>query len=176
MNLRRPFLGRTAAPLFFLLGTVAFDSRAASLPPAPTAGHHVDINVGRVGVFDRNGSDWRYGLEFRFAPVTRWQVAPAIGGTTTEHDASYAYLGLRRDFSLDERWLLTPSFDTGLFNESRKLDLGSEIEFRSGLALTYRLENRYRLSLALYHLSNGGIGNRNPGTESITLSVAIPLN
>ncbi|HSN88855.1 MAG TPA: acyloxyacyl hydrolase [Thermoanaerobaculia bacterium] len=47
------------------------------------------------------------------------------------------------------------------------------VEFRSGVELAWRLNERSRIGLCLYHLSNGGLYDFNPGTESLILSYGV---
>ncbi len=136
---------------------------------------YLSVNAGFVGIFNRFSETLRYGMEYRWKPLTQYAIRPAAGVISAENDASYVFLGLRRDFFLGEHWLLTGSFDAGYFEERDELNLGLELEFRSGLEAAYQFDNRYRIGVALYHLSNGGFGKRNPGTESVVLSLTAPI-
>ena len=49
------------------------------------------------------------------------------------------------------------------------------MEFRSSLELAYRFDNRARLGLSFYHLSNASLDDNNPGTEVFSLNYSIPL-
>ncbi|NKB19827.1 MAG: hypothetical protein GKS01_04700 [Alphaproteobacteria bacterium] len=71
---------------------------------------------------------------------------------------------------------MTPSFAVGAYDDSKGKDLGHTIEFRSGVELAWRFDNQMRLGLTLYHLSNAGIGDRNPGTEVLSLGLSVPLD
>lgn len=128
-----------------------------------------------MGIFNKFTETLRYGLEFRWKALTPLKLRPALGFISAENDASYSFLGVRRDFELSEHWLLTGSFDAGYFEERGELELGLEFEFRSGLELAYRFDNQHRVGVALFHLSNGGFGDRNPGTESAVINITIPL-
>lgn len=134
------------------------------------------VNGGFVGIFNRFSETLRYGAEYRWPERNFWRLRPAAGAVSAENDASYYYLGLRRDFVLGQHWLLTGSFDAGYFEERDELHLGLQLEFRSGAEIAYRFANEYRIGLALYHLSNGGFGDRNPGTESVVLNLIIPIH
>jgi hypothetical protein len=48
---------------------------------------------------------------------------------------------------------------------------GSGIEFRTRLGLSRQLRGRWRLGLAVEHKSNAGIGNINPGVETLFVTV-----
>jgi hypothetical protein len=139
-------------------------------------GPMLNLTVGQAQIFD-SGSDrsTRYGVEYRGRSYTRWRLIPAIGVAVAESGASFVYTDLRRDFWLNDRWALIPSFGIGVFDDSEKLQLGSEIEFRSGIEAAYRFHDDYRVGLALFHLSNGGLSEQNPGTEVLVVSLCIPL-
>jgi len=135
----------------------------------------INLNAGYTGLHNREKDTARYGLEYRHGALTRWLLRPAIGGFITERDASYYYIGLRRDFGFAKRWFVTPSFDIGSYRQGRGIDLGADIEFRTGLELTYSFHSAWRAGIAIFHLSNSGIGDRNPGTNTVVASLHIPI-
>ena len=134
------------------------------------------VSAGKLGVFDDIGDPFELGIAYRFRPVGMWSLLPAVGATVHDNGAYFVYSELRREFRLGGSWLLVPSFGVGFFEDGKKLDLGHTVEFRSGLEVGHRLENGWRVGVALLHLSNGGIGDRNPGTEAIVFSISIPLS
>lgn len=136
----------------------------------------ININAGYIGLMNRAHDTLRYGLEYRHKPLTHWLIRPAVGGVTAEHDARYVYAGIRRDFPLGSRWIFTPGFDITSYRRGNGIDLGSELEFRTGLELSWRFSNAWRASFVFYHLSNGGIGDRNPGTNSAVIAVQVPVD
>ena len=91
-----------------------------------------------------------------------------------EYDTRYAAAGVLADIALGERWRLTPGFGGGYY-DSNGLELGHHIEFRSSIELSYRFRSGHRLGVALAHLSNGSIGDRNPGTETLGIVWCLPL-
>ena len=137
--------------------------------------NYLNINAGYIGLLNNAANALRYGLEYRHKALSRWLIRPALGGFIGEHDATYLYAGIRRDFTIGERWLLAPSLDIGSYRPGNGIDLGTELEFRSGVELGYRFDT-WRVSFGLFHLSNGGIGDRNPGTNSAVIAMHIPLN
>lgn len=166
--------------LLLVLGVVAL-----ALPTRPVAAEifrpyevsppMLNFTLGEVGLADEVRQPERYGIEYRFAGKTKWQLVPAIGVSATESGASYAYTDVRLDLWLSNRWLMIPSFGLGWFQESDELPLGHDLQFRSGLEIAYRFENDFRVGVALFHLSNGGISDQNPGTESLVFSLCVPL-
>lgn len=56
------------------------------------------------------------------------------------------------------------------YEDGEGKDLGHAIEFRSGLKLAYKLDISSHSGLGIYHLSSAGLGDKNPGEESVILS------
>jgi len=135
------------------------------------------VSVG-VGSYDFNrkkekGTEIR--LEYRskekfifFKPFT------AAALTTTSQ--GFIGAGVLVDLYFDRRFVATPSFAPHYYwGGNKKLDLGHKLEFRSQLELSYRLDNRSRIGLALSHYSNASLGDTNPGTETATVYFSIPI-
>ena len=138
----------------------------------------INLSIGQVGVLDNIDGPQRYGIEYRFKSVVSpfdFDIIPAVGAAMADNDAHYIYLALKHDFYISNHWLLIPSFGLGLFKDSQDIELGNDLEFRSGIEFAYQFQNKYRAGVALFHLSNGGISSLNPGTEVIVFSFSIPI-
>lgn len=134
---------------------------------------HLGLGFGYAEVFDRE-TDVFWCFELR--PSWRWyRLRTWFLFGNGEKDAYYASAGLLMDIPLGERWVLTPSFGGGYYNEGEGLNLGFNMQFRSAIELTYRFNNGHRLGVALAHLSNGSLDEVNPGTETLQLNWLIPL-
>lgn len=155
--------------LLLLLAPVAAHSMTEAPPLVLSA------SVGQGNVFNDGESSTRYGVELGMRPRSRWALMPMFGAVMGNNDSRFFYGGLRREFWFRPRWALTPSFAVGSYQDGGELDLGNTLEFRSGLDLAYRLRNDVRVSVAVFHVSNGGLSEKNPGTESVVLSVSIPI-
>ncbi len=83
--------------------------------------------------------------------------------------------GLLYDWYITEHLFITPSLGVGVYGEHHGINLGSVLEFRSGVECGYDLKEAGRLSVGFWHLSNAGLGDRNPGTEIAALRYAFPL-
>ncbi len=160
-------------PWWALIAVLTWDLAPAA--PVPATPAMINVTVGEVGIADDQSGPTRFGLEYRFAPVGRWQLIPALGAAGAANGARFVYADLRYDLWLSDSWLLIPSFGPGLFDNGRDLDLGQKLEFRSGLEIAWRFYRHYRIGLAVFHLSNGGLSERNPGTEALVLSLCIPV-
>ncbi|MDX1588911.1 MAG: acyloxyacyl hydrolase [Oleiphilaceae bacterium] len=136
----------------------------------------IQFNVGQVGIDKHLEEPWRYELQYRFAPRTPYRLVPSLSIAWANNDANYLAAELRRDFRLNGPWLLTPSFGVGRFNNRLNLDLGKALEFRSGLELSYQSDAGYRLGAAIFHLSNGSLSDKNPGTETLVVTFTSPVS
>lgn len=104
-----------------------------------------------------------------------WILQPLVGAMITSEASLYGYAGFGTDFFFGNRWVLTPSIAIGAYSEGDGRDLGHVVEFRSSISLAYRFDDRSRLGLRFYHLSNAGLGDDNPGVEVLDLTYSIPL-
>lgn len=137
----------------------------------------LSLNSGLVGIDPDDNLDepGRFGIEYRHTPLSKWKVRPALGYARAENDAQYTYVDLKRNFWLTDRWAVTPSTGVGYFDESEEIELGHEVEFRLAIETSYRVYKNLRVGVALDHLSNSSLSERNPGIESFIFSVLIPL-
>ncbi len=130
-----------------------------------------------LGYFDVNNSDdgaLDLRLEYRHDRGL-WIFKPWAGIEVTGEGGVYGVGGLLVDLSLGRRLVVTPSLGVGAFAEGGGKDLGHTIEFRSQIEIAYRFDDFSRLGLAFGHISNAGLGDRNPGSEVLNLTYAIPL-
>ena len=112
--------------------------------------------------------------EYRFGDVL-WILAPFVGAFGTGKGAFYGYGGFGFDINFFDRFVATPSAAVGYFAHGTGIDLGAHTEFRTGAEFDYRFENQSRLGVGMYHMSNAGIGQHNPGVELVTLVLTMPL-
>lgn len=116
------------------------------------------------------------GVEWMSSRRMLWVLQPMVGAMATSESGLYGYAGVGTDIFFGRRWVLTPSIAAGAYDKGAGKDLGHTLEFRSSLSLAYRFDNRSRLGLRFYHMSNAGISDRNPGVEVLDLIYSIPLN
>jgi len=126
----------------------------------------------------RDGQDHvlSYGLEYRF---NEWQygIRPIVGAFGTTQGSAYGYAGFNWDVALVPNQLfLVPNFAVGAFHKGSGKDLGGTLEFRSGIELDYQLPNNHQIGIALNHISNAGIYDKNPGEETILVNYSIPFS
>ncbi len=130
-----------------------------------------------AGFYDINDNEEaaEFRAEYRAAGKL-WIFKPFGGLMTTTDAAVYGYGGFLVDVYFGNRVVLTPSLAAGAYSDGNGKDLGHTIEFRSALELSYRFDDRSRLGLMFYHLSNASLDDNNPGTEILSLTYAIPLS
>lgn len=156
---------------------LALSTALLALAPAFSAKAEDKLSLG-VGYYDINDNEGAadFRLEYRWDDPLVWVVKPWVGTEATSDGSVLALGGVLLDMTLDDSWVLTPSFGVGLFGRGNGKDLGNTIEFRSQLELGYTLENQSRIGLAGGHISNAGLGDSNPGTEIVGLYYHMPAS
>ncbi len=140
--------------------------------------------VASSGVFEtlKDADTFEIGAEVRYAPrrfpwLPRFvpDLIPVAGTMAGSRGILYAYGGLRIELPLADRWGISSGSALGLYEPAHGKNLGGPLEFRSHIELSYRMRDGSRVGLCLYHLSNGGLHDGNPGTESLVLNYSAPL-
>lgn len=138
----------------------------------PTERHRLALFTGATQIFDSD-IDAVFGVELH--PGWRWHGFGSWASLCVGNETGlYASAGILYPFLLSEKWRLTPRFGFGYFKE-HKLELGSDLEFRSGIELSREFQRGYRIGISLAHISNASIGDVNPGTEAICVSFSLPI-
>ena len=158
--------------LIFVVGTAAQVAWAEA--PAHSDTRRIELYGGAAEILDEGENPWNVGLNYIWRPMGRWGIAPGVGVTYAEHDASAIYGELRKDFWLGRQWVVTPKFAVGVYHQGGGVDLGNDLEFREGVVLSW-VAPRFRLGIGFYHASNGGLGENNPGTEVLEVVLGIPV-
>ncbi len=149
---------------------------AAAAPPA-LAGEDPPFLALGVGFFDINDNEEAAEFRIEYRSARRLWIFKPFGGLMATSDAAvYGYGGILLDLFFGRRWVLTPSFAGGLYEDGSGKDLGHTVEFRSALELAYRFDSRARVGLSFYHISNASLADNNPGSEVLTLVYSIPLD
>jgi len=166
---------RVAVWLF--LGVLAL----GTVPSRAEAQGDSDLLTLSAGIFDFGREEFRAGefrLEYRMGDPILWFVKPMAGMMTTTEGSFYGYGGFGIDlyFGRAKSIVITPSFNVGYYAYGDGKDLGNEIEFRSGIEAAYRFKNHSRVGFAIQHMSNAGLGEKNPGEESMIFTYSHPVN
>jgi hypothetical protein len=149
-------------PLLLTTGLVLTQSTAAA----------ADLTMA-LGGFDVGKEATAMGqVEYRFS--TDWSgFRPQAGLFATADSGAYVYAGIGYPFTINDKWSLIPSLSGGYYNEGAGKDLGYDVEFYSQLRLEYRLSPGAGIGLGVGHISNAGIGDKNPGAETVYLSYSV---
>jgi lipid A 3-O-deacylase len=162
---------RRAVALFVVLTVVSI---------IPRSGHaddpsYLSFGAGYYDIFhEADSAEFRleYRNKFRW-----WLFKPFAGMTVTSDPAFFGYAGVLSDFYFGDRIVVTPSVAAGPYLRGAGKDLGNVFEIRSGIEVAYRFNDRSRLGVLFYHISNAGLGDdQNPGAEALSLNYSIPLN
>jgi hypothetical protein len=169
--MRLPPGSRLHRPLLRALGLAVPLSGIALFPAAGGAAAQDEPRFAvSAGAYDiiRGDRSAEVGFEYRW-PKVFWDLTPNAGVVANTDGGFYVFGGVRYDWNFAGRWIAAPHFAVTLLEHGDGRDLGTPVEFRSGLEVAYRLRERHRIGLSFYHLSNGGLSEVNPGSESLVL-------
>ena len=93
------------------------------------------------------------------------KLSPITGVFLTENSALYLYTGAQVEYDLG-LITITPSFAPGYYNYGDGKDLGSALEFKSEVQMSFNLSNSTELGMSYNHISNASLGSKNPGANS----------
>jgi len=127
--------------------------------------------VAGTGWFDcnrRRDQAAEFRLEYRSRSLAHGLRAVGAAHATTD-GSLFVGTGVAFELRLG-RWDVTPTFVPGVYRQGDGRDLGYPLEFRSQLEIGHRLRGGPRIAVAFSHLSNAGLGSRNPGQESLTIN------
>ncbi len=129
-----------------------------------------------AGAYDINRPNLDAEFNIGWRSDERWWIFKQHAGAVfTDAGTMYGYWGLLIDIYIGNRLVLTPNTAVGLWKRGGGPDLGHTIEFRSGGELAWRFDNRSRLGVGFYHISNTGFwADKNPGEETVLLNYSIP--
>lgn len=118
----------------------------------PDGGGGLLLEYHKGGTFTGGAENWPWAAAFRSdADSDLW-----IGA------------GMHIQIDLSDLFFIEASFMPGYYNPEDS-DLGGNIHFRSLVGLGVDITERSSLSIAIDHLSNGGLTANNPGSEFVSL-------
>jgi hypothetical protein len=100
---------------------------------------------------------------------------PWVGAEVNTDGMFYGIGGFLLDINIGPV-VFTPSIGVGAWTRGNSKELGSTVEFRSMIEIGYKFENNMRLTAYLSHMSNAGIGNVNPGANTIGAYFHVPVS
>jgi len=133
----------------------------------------VVIATGQYGM--RKEIPHTLGIEFQVRPPWQWSsLRPTVGLLTTANGGAFFFSGIQAEIPLPAGLQLSPGFAPGVLLSNGQGDLGSPVEFRSSLELSWSPGDAVRMGIAFSHISNARLGEHNPGVESLMLSFHFP--
>lgn len=107
-----------------------------------------------------------------------WSPRPHVGATVnTAGNTSFYYGGFTWEWDFLENYFVDANLGGALHDGRNVTDdpdrksMGSDVLFRLGAALGYRLNENYNISLQVEHYSNAGTGAANEGLDTLGLRV-----
>ena len=107
---------------------------------------HLDTELGRESFFGN------------LQPITGIMVTPDYQG--------YIYTGLQLNKKIGDNLTLTPSFTPGLYSRGKGKPLYHILQFKSEIQISWKSKNKNTFGFSFNHISNAGIGERNPGANN----------
>jgi len=138
---------------------------------------YLSLSLGEWGIFDSDDdSAMDARIEYRSGDALFWKIKPWMGAEATTDGSLWAGGGLLADFKVAPNIYVIPSVGAGLYAQGGSdQDLGSALEFRTQLEGGYEFTNGHRVGVAFSHISNAGIDDTNPGTETLNVYYSIPV-
>jgi lipid A 3-O-deacylase len=160
--------------------SVDVQEKSSNAPPIFQARDPSGAGWLRTGIgyynFSRNSPA---AAEFRLEYFTKfklWIIQPFLGMSYTSTADFYGFLGIGIDFYFTQNLYLLPTFALGYYKHTRGIDLGFPLQFREGIELGWHFDNDIRVAATLVHMSNSQLGATNPGQETISLMVSLPIS
>ena len=135
---------------------------------------HLDFGAGVNNAFCKRYLTGEVRAQYKFA-VEAHHFRPLVGMMVNFYGDFYLYTGFDINLALYNKILFCPGFALGYWHHGNGRDLGYPLEFRSGVEVGWQFENQSRIGIHFYHISNAGLGKRNPGSESFVFFYAIPI-
>lgn len=81
------------------------------------------------------------------------------------------------DFSVSDNWTLSPSLGfAGYFGGTSDLDLDNPFVARFQIEAAYQFKDKSRMGFALSRYDTLGTADNNPGVETFTLYISVPID
>jgi len=93
------------------------------------------------------------------------KISPITGFMITDNSDTYFYTGVQAEYKIG-KLNLTPSFSPGIYTVGDGKDLGSPLEFKSEVQLSYSTSEKSSFGVSYNHVSNASLGDKNPGANS----------
>jgi len=163
---------KTALIIFVILLTFCF-LNFRSIADENLKKTELNIFTGMFDFSDHKQAAGLFGLQHQNEDLFRksflGKLSPVTGGFLTENTALYLYTGVQAEYELGFL-TITPSFAPGYYNKGGGKDLGSLLEFKSEIQMSFDLSDSSHLGMSYNHISNASFGDKNPGANSYMLN------
>lgn len=169
---RRGAMHRKAGRVFLAAAVLA----ALAAPGRADDPAFLTVSAGWFDLNRQKDQGGEFGVEYRSGRKFGW-FKPFAHAAGVTNGMTFLGAGVLVDVYFGRRWVVSPGFaPTWWRGKTSDLDLGHGLEFRSRLEAAYRFDDRSRLGLSFSHSSNAGLGDSNPGTESLMISYSLPIS
>jgi hypothetical protein len=132
------------------------------------------ISGGKFDIQRHPSNKYEIGLEHRWEEKI-WKIKPLVGAFVNNKSGGFIYAGIGVDFILYKNLFAGINIAPGYYHKGNGKNLGGPFEIKSQFELGWAFTNNYKISAAIYHMSNAGIYKNNPGLESVVLQLFIPI-
>lgn len=162
---------RCIAAVFALIGAFLISSGPAAAVEDPA---YLWVGAGTWETLRSNFLKPEIDVAYR-SNYKLWIFKPHAGVLVAGDGDYYGYVGLLTDIYWSPHIVTTITAAFGGYGGGG-YKLGSHFEFRTGGDVAWRFDNRSRIGVGLYHISNAGITQNNGGSESVLLSYSLPID
>jgi lipid A 3-O-deacylase len=127
--------------------------------------------VGTFDTIDKEGDDKAtlYGIEHNnpilFRDTFVGKFSPITGGFITDKNSIYLYTGVQAQYEVGPLNII-PSFAPGYYDPGDGKKLGSVLEFKSEIKLSFDIFKDSKIGYSYGHISNNNWGDINPGVDN----------
>lgn len=143
---------------------------------------YLSAGAGWFDVLDNDERDTSADLraEYRFGNYALYSrgiatIYPFVGAEMTTDGSFYGLGGVEADVQYGSVYM-TPSFGVGGYSSGEGKNMGSPLQFRTGVEVGYEFKSEDRIGVSLTHISNADVSDTNPGAEIVTVYYRYPVN
>ena len=155
--------------LIIILMLVALTKNANTQELKASDNHQFNFFSGVFDYSDDGKNSELFGIQHSnedlFKDTFLGKISPITGFMMTADSATYLYTGVQAEYEIG-KLNLTPSFSPGYYTTGDGKDLGSPLEFKTEVQLSLELLPGSKLGYSYNHVSNAGLGDKNPGANS----------
>ncbi|MGE3770722.1 MAG: acyloxyacyl hydrolase [Bdellovibrionales bacterium] len=142
---------------------------------------YISGGIGYFDVFENNEQDSSADLRLEYTWARSLysagivSVHPFVGVEATTDGSFYGLGGIKAEVKWNQMYM-TPSFGVGAYYSGDGKNMGSPLQFRTGVEVGYEFDrNGDRVGVQLTHISNADVAETNPGAEIVTLYYHYPV-